>query len=105
MKVKNVSKKIINVGNVILLPNEIATVPEDFVKNTGLSAIVEMDFLTIVKEKATEEQTEEVKTGVPENLDKMKRAELVEICEKNGIEVTDDDTKAMLCEKIREVLA
>jgi len=104
MKIKNVSGKIINVGDLTLLPQEVGVVPAKFETNPNIDALCEMDFLVKVKDSV--KATDEAPRGeIPEGLDKMKRDELVEICEKHGIEVGDVDTKAMLCEKIREVLA
>ena len=101
MRVKNVSKKIINVGGEILLPDGVTEVPKKFEGNPNLEALIEMDFIVTLKDKKPVEEGTEA-PSVPENLDKMKRVELVEICEKNGIEIAEDDTKAILCEKIRE---
>ena len=105
MRAKNVSQKIINVGELTLLPNEVGVIPEKYEKNPNFEALVEMDFLVTLKDKAEPTNEDGQKTEIPENLDKMKRVELVEFCEAHDIEVAEDDTKAILCDKIREALA
>ena len=104
MKVKNTCGKIINFGALTLLPGEIGTLPAGFEKNPVVQAFVEKDNITIIAE--TTVPKEDVKaTELPENLDTLKKDELVALCKELGVEVVDTDTKAVLIEKIKEAKA
>ena len=100
MKIKNTCGKIINFGTLTLLPNEIGTLPKDFENNPVLTAFVERDNITILEERVAKENAE-----VPENLEALKKDELIALCEKLGVTVVDTDTKAALVEKIKEATA
>lgn len=100
MKIKNTCGKIINFGTLTLLPNEIGTLPKEFENNPVLNAFVERDNITILEERVAKEAVE-----VQDNLETLKKNELVELCDKLGVTVEDTDTKAALIEKIREATA
>ena len=100
MKIKNTCGKIINFGTLTLLPNEIGTLPKEFEKNPVIEAFVENDNITILEETKAKEAVE-----LPENLEALKKDELVALCEKLGVTVVDTDTKAVLVEKITEATA
>ena len=101
MKIKNTCGKIINFGTLTLLPNEIGTLPKEFENNPVLDAYVERDNITILEDRDTVVK-EKV---VYDNLEALKKNELVELCDKLGVTVEDTDTKAALIEKIREATA
>lgn len=100
MKIKNTCGKIICFGTLSLLPGEIGTLPKEFEKNPVLDALVERDNITILAERKVADKVE-----VPENLETLKKDELVALCEGLGVEVLDTDTKAVLIEKIKEATA
>lgn len=100
MKIKNTCGKIINFGTLTLLPNEIGTLPKEFENNPVLDAYVERDNITILKDGVAKKEVE-----VYDNLEALKKSELVELCDKLGVTVEDTDTKAALIEKIREATA
>lgn len=103
MKVKNTCGKIINFGTLTLLPGQVGVLPYEFENNSVIDAYVENDNITILKDESV---TEPVAEGtIPENLAGLKKDELVDICEKLGIEVEDTDTKATLVEKIEGAAA
>ena len=100
MKIKNTCGKIISFGTLTLLPNEIGTLPKEFEGNPVINAFVERDNITILEDRVEKEET-----VVPENLEALKKDELIALCEKLGVTVEDTDTKAALIEKIREATA
>ena len=100
MKIKNTCGKIINFGTLTLLPNEIGTLPKEFEGNPVLDAYIERDNITILENREVKEET-----VVPENLETLKKDELIALCGKLGVTVADTDTKAALIEKIREATA
>ena len=101
MKVKNTCGKIINFGTLTLLPGEIGTLPAGFEKNPVVKAFVEKDNITVLADTTvTVEEANAVE--VPENLEALKKDELVALCNRLGVEVLDTDTKAALVEKIKE---
>lgn len=100
MKIKNTCGKIINFGTLTLLPNEVGTLPKEFEKNPVINAFVERDNITILEDKEIAKGIE-----VPENLEALKKDELIALCEKLGVTVVDTDTKAVLVEKIKEATA
>ena len=103
MKIKNTCGKIINFGNLTLLPNEIGTLPKEFENNPVIIAFVERDNITILDALVPAEGCSDV--TVPENLETLKKDELVALCNELGAKVADTDTKAALIEKIREATA
>ena len=102
MKVKNIGNKIINFGALTLLPGESNTLPKEFENCPVLDTYVEHDRITIIKETP---KTDDSKVAVPKNLDSLKKDALIALCEDLGITVEDDDTKAILIEKITEATA
>ena len=100
MKIKNTCGKIINFGTLTLLPNEVGTLPKEFENNPVINAFVERDNITILEDRVVKEKVE-----VYDNLETLKKNELVELCDKLGVAVVDTDTKALLIEKIKEATA
>ncbi len=96
MKVKNIGNKIINFGATMLLPGEIMALPAAFEGNPIINSLVEKDCLSVIKEAPKVDASDEA----PADLSKMKKDDLIALCEKMGIEVTEDDTKAILVDKI-----
>ena len=108
MKLKNISNKLINVGETAILPDETAEV-SGFDGNPVVGAMVEAGQLRINESTAqddtktgqnqqgqTQEHDEEKKP-----LSRLNKAELLEECQKLGIETTEDDTRETLVEKIK----
>jgi hypothetical protein len=108
MKLKNISNKLINVGETAILPDETAEV-SGFDGNPVVGAMVEAGHLRIIESTAqddtktgqnqqgqTQEHDEEKKP-----LSRLNKAELLEECQKLGIETTEDDTRETLVEKIK----
>lgn len=73
MKLKNIGSKIVNVGDVTILPGDTSEVKDAYASNAAIDCLVEMGNLSIVKEKTTtpkpprkpvnEKPAEEPKTG------------------------------------------
>lgn len=73
MKLKNIGSKIVNVGDVTILPGDTSEVKDAYANNAAINCLVEMGNLSIVKEKPTtpkpprkpanEKPAEEPKTG------------------------------------------
>lgn len=73
MKLKNIGSKIVNVGDVTILPGDTSEVKDVYANNAAINCLVEMGNLSIVKEKPTtpkptrkptnEKPAEEPKTG------------------------------------------
>ena len=73
MKLKNIGSKIVNVGDVTILPGDTSEVKDAYANNAAINCLVEMGNLSIVKEKPTtpkpprkpvnEKSAEEPKTG------------------------------------------
>lgn len=73
MKLKNIGSKIVNVGDVTILPGDTSEVKDAYSNNAAIDCLVEMGNLSIVKEKPTtpkpprkpanEKPAEEPKTG------------------------------------------
>ena len=100
MKIKNTCGKIINFGTLTLLPNEIGTLPKDFENNPVLNAFIERDNITVLEDREANAKAE-----VPENIETLKKDELIKLCGDLGVTVVDTDTKAALIEKIKEATA
>ena len=103
MKIKNTCGKIINFGTLTLLPDEIGTLPKEFENNPVIDAYVERDNITILDALVPNEGKSAV--TVPENLETLKKDELIALCKELGAKVEDTDTKAALIEKIRDATA
>ena len=103
MKIKNTCGKIISFGTLTLLPGEVGTLPKEFEGNPVINAFVERDNITILDAIVPKEGKSAV--TVPENLETLKKDELVALCNELGAKVEDTDTKAKLIEKIKEATA
>lgn len=53
MKLKNIGSKIVNVGDVTILPGDTSEVKDAYADNAAIDCLVEMGNLSIVKEKPT----------------------------------------------------
>lgn len=108
MKLKNISNKIINVGETAILPDETAEV-SGFDGNPTVDALVEAGYICVVKAPSQDnanisqnEQSQTQEQGVEKKpLSRMSKPELLEECQKLGIETTDEDTRETLVEKIK----
>ena len=116
MKVKNIGGKIVNIGSVVILPGETKPVPDSYAGNAAVDCLVEHKNIRLIQDEekeppASQGQTGEDKSGEEEDgggkkpLSRMNKAELVEECRKLNIEVSEEDTKDMLAEKIRAATA
>ena len=101
MKIKNTCGKIICFGTLSLLPGDVGTLPKEFENNPVLNALVERDNITILAERKVDAVVDNA-VEVPENLESLKKDELIALCNRLGVEVLDTDTKAVLVEKIKE---
>lgn len=119
MKLKNTSEKTIIVSNSIILPGETAIVDDSCLDSAPVQRLVKMGALkpltakTVAPAQKPEPESEqEDEAPAEDNADeqedeapakdiaKMTKPELVEECHRLGIEVADEDTKAVLIEKI-----
>ena len=104
MRIKNTCNKIIAFGKIALLPNEIIEVPKEFEGNPVLDAYVEMDNIVILKDVPKVEEVKQDENKIPENFEKLKKAELVALCDKFGIEYDEENTKSEIVQKIKDYL-
>lgn len=131
MTVKNISQKVINIGTTILMPDKEMEVTKEVTETPAFKAMVERGYLVITGvdgdkgEKPAEEKGDTGDTGDTGNaredaedtgdkqnegvekkpLSRMNKAELVEECQRLGIEVDADDTNPMMVEKIKAATA
>ena len=121
MKVKNIGGKIVNIGSDVILPGETKPVPDSYAGNAALNCLVEHENVELIQgtdavkqppvqeeppagaEKPDEEKDESGDGKKP--LSRMNKAELVEECQRLGIEVSPDDTNPTLVEKIKAASA
>jgi hypothetical protein len=131
MTIKNISQKVINIGTTILMPDKAMEATKAVTETPAIKAMAERGYLVITggngdkgekptEEKGdtgdigdtgnTEEDTED--TGDKQNdgvekkpLSRMTKAELVEECQRLGIEVDPEDTNPMMVEKIKAATA
>lgn len=131
MTVKNISQKVINIGTTILMPDKEMEATKEVTETPAIKAMVERGYLVITGgdgdkgEKPAEEKGDAGDTGDTGNtvedtedtgdrqneggekkpLSRMNKAELVEECQRLGIEVDADDTNPMMVEKIKAATA
>lgn len=104
MKIKNTCGKIINFGTLTLLPNEVGYLPKEFENNPVIKAYVERDNITILEDVIVPKK-DMCAVTVPDNLETLKKDELIALCKELGVTVLDTDTKSVLVEKINEAKA
>ena len=109
MKITNTGNKILTFGKLTLLPGDYGELPKEYegnpvIKHFQKSGIV---FIGDKAVKAKREKSEELKTDVKKTKEEiiagykqMKREGLVAIASEKGIEVTDEDTKEKIAEKL-----
>ena len=131
MTIKNISQKVINIGTTILMPDNAMKATEAVTETPAIKAMVERGYLAITGgdgdkvEKPAEEKGDAGDTGDTGNtegdaedtgdkrneggekkpLSRMTKAELVEECQRLGIEIDPDDTNPMMVEKIKAATA
>lgn len=59
MKIKNISKKVIGIGEVVVLPNEEVVVPKAYEKSVILDIYCENELITVLEAGKSGEETEE----------------------------------------------
>lgn len=109
MLLKNTSQKVIHVGGVMILPDETKTVVDSLSTAPAVATLIARKALTVVKapvkdkDPAEEPGSEDGSGKKP--ISKMSKQELADECGKLGIEVTEDDTKDTLTEKLKAATA
>ncbi len=101
MLLKNNSQKVIHVGSVMILPEETKSVDDSLSAAPAVAALIARNALIAVKAPAKESASEESKKPIS----KMNKQELADECIKLGVEVTEEDTKDTLTEKIKTTAA
>lgn len=108
MKVKNIGGKIINIEDTIVLPGETKCVPDTFSDNEIIRFLEERGNLVVVKDNTqipamdAETPTKQQEGGAEKKyLSRMNKAELADECRRLNIEVSEEDTKDTLAEKIK----
>ena len=112
MKVMNIGGKVVSIGNVIILPGETKPVLGSYAGNAAVDCLVEHKNIRLIQDEKKEpiapqsqpgegKPGEEGDGGSKKSLSRMNKDELVEECRKLNIEVSEEDTKDMLAEKIR----
>lgn len=118
MLLKNISQKVIHVGNVMILPEETKPVDDSLSTAPAVAALISRNALVVVGTTAkapTEEPAKDAAGGTGEGqgeedkdkkpLSRMNKQELVDECLKLGLDIVEDDTKETLAEKIRVATA
>lgn len=119
MTIMNISQKIINIGASILMPDESMTVSKATADTPAIKAMSARGQLVIKGDsKAGDDSALEVagKEGHSEKVGeggsdekkpvyRMNKAELVEECQRLGIEIGPDDTNPTIMEKIKAATA
>lgn len=116
MKVMNIGGKVVSIGNVIILPGETKPVADSYAGNAAVNCLVEHKNIRLIQDEEKEPPAsqgqpgedkpgEEGDGGGKKPLSRMNKAELVEECRKLNIEVSEEDTKDTLAEKIRAATA
>lgn len=116
MKVQNIGGKIVSIGNVTILPGETKPVPDSYASNAAVDCLVEHKNIKLIRDEKKEPPASQVQPGEDKPgeegdgggkkpLSRMNKAELVEECRKLNIEVSEEDTKDTLAEKIRAATA
>lgn len=108
MKLKNTSNKAISIGGTCILPGEMGEVEDSFASNSSVKMMERIGNLKVVGKPPAHEEKQGQQTGQTQEqgddkkpLSRLNKAELLEECQKLGIETTEDDTKETLVEKIR----
>lgn len=110
MKLKNVCNKAISIGGTCILPGEIGEVSDAFATNASIKMMERIGNLKVVGRTTppAQEETQGQQPGQTQEqgddkkpLSRLNKTELLEECQKLGIETTEDDTKETLVEKIR----
>lgn len=120
MLLKNISQKVIHVGNVMILPEETKPVDGSLSTAPAVAALISRNALVVVGNTAKEPADEEAGGEAPGSettggeapggdgkkpLSRMNKQELVDECLKLGLDIVEDDTKETLAEKIRAATA
>ena len=113
MLLKNNSQKVIHVGNVMILPDETKPVDDSLSTAPAVVALIERNALAVVKapvkpKEPAEEPGNDGEAPGGEGkkpLSRMNKQELADECIKLGIEVTEEDTKDTLVEKLKVAAA
>lgn len=80
-KIKNVSKKIVSIGETIVLPDETITLTAKFENNGAIDALVKLGFLEKTEEKANSPKKGAKKETVEEVSETL---EIPETAENDG---------------------
>lgn len=112
MKVINKTTKIIGIGDTPVLPGEAIPITDDVAASPMIQHLANIGKIALEPEGAaitpppTGENTEDGDNGSEKKpLSRMNKAELEDECHRLNIEVSEDDTKDTLAEKIRAATA
>ena len=101
MKVKNKTVKVITIGVQDILPNTVAEISQEDAENPVVKTFLARKFLVAIPD-TMDDEAEETPEDVAERIKGMKKPELIEACEKNGID-TKGKTVAQLRQSLLEV--
>ena len=117
MRITNTSKKVINIGNIILLPDEGVDVNSIVANLPSVKALEKMELLAVDRNDYSDSPSHSepsqgktpVTTEVNQNddssadgLDKLTKEELLTKCKELGIEAKSNESKSSLIAKLRE---
>lgn len=116
MTITNTSKKIINIGTSVLMPDESMTVNDAVAGIPAIKAMLDHGQLVIKGGSKAEDDAGRAETESPDEkpgedgkekkpLYRMSKAELIEECQRLGIEIGPDYTNPTLIEKIKAATA
>ncbi|MDR1495646.1 MAG: hypothetical protein LBS67_01830 [Clostridiales Family XIII bacterium] len=104
MKVKNRYTSAIGFRNITVLPDGVAELPEEINRtHPVLTYYIERGWIEFVEDDATQGEASSTKekdiSGKP--VDKLKLEELRALAAELGLEYTEDDTRAVLIDRIK----
>lgn len=101
MKVKNKTVKVITIGTNDILPDAVVDIPQEAAENPVVKAFLARKFLVEIPD-TMDDEAEETPEDIAAQIKGMKKPELIEACEKNGID-TKGKTVAQLRQSLLEV--
>lgn len=122
MKIKNISKKVIGIGNVVVLPNEEAVVPKAYEKSVILDIYCENELITVLEagkdveepqaedeahpsgEEKTEDEAEALRQARLVSLKGISEEDLGRLANELGINPAECKDTADMLKKVKAAL-
>lgn len=103
MKLKNKSVKIITIGDLDILPDEIVEVDEAVANNPVVKLFTENGFFAVIPDMAADEVAETAES-LAEKVGKLKKAEVMEELKKLNIGFDENERVADLRQRLLEAM-